>query len=384
MAARPTQDSLDLGWSDPPLSDTPQSSEQPAVPLDQLDDDEPTRVATSATSVVVPAAHAATDDALALPAGGAALDVSAAVTDALHESDIYEEGARVTEPGLAPPPPTSAEMAAAEATLTVPEATVTAAEPAFVESRVAGTPLTAPPIVNAPPVELGSREPAGAAPTEATPPATAPQPPSAMPPASIPPPPIAPSFTPASLAPTTADWEEFVSPSLLATLKRTRPTSTWTGVGLFVAALTFAGGIGIGRSMTPPMLPPITVPAPQPASLAANSLSPTAAPAGTTVASAAPVAPSKPPAPFDSKAARAALDDAANAAKTCRATGDPKGTIPTTITFGSSGEVSNVAINSSRYAGTKTARCVSERLSRARIPEFSGFPEALKKLITVH
>ena len=329
MVARAKQDSLDLGWSDPPLSDTVQSSEQPAVPLDNLDDDEPTRVATSAAAHAVPA---------------------------IDEVDIHDEGARVTEPGLAPPPPTSAEMAAAGTVAVVRETPVAAEEPALIESRV-----------------------------EAKPPATVPQRPAAMPPASIPPPPIAPAlFTPASLAPTTADWDELASPSFFATLKRTRPTSTWTGVGLFVAALTFAGGIGIGLSINPPALPPIAVPAPLPASVAAASPPPTATPAGTTEPVAAPVAAPKPPGPFDAKAARAALDAAVNAAKNCRVTGDPKGIIPATVTFASSGQVSNVAINSSRYAGTKTARCVAERLSQARAPEFSGFPEALKRLVTVH
>jgi hypothetical protein len=291
----------------------------------------------------------------ALPAGSAAHEVSAVVTEALDGSDIHEEGARVTEPGLAPPPPTSAEIATAEASAAVSATPVAAAEPVLVESRV-----------------------------EARPAATVPQPPPAMAAVSIPPPPIAPAFfTPASLAPTAVDWDEFASPSLLATMKRTRPTSAWTGVGLFVAALTFAGGIGIGRSMNPPTLPPVPVPAPLPGSVAARSLSPTSTPAGTTEPPAAPVAPSKPPAPFDAKAARAALDDAANAAKTCRVTGDPKGTVPTTVTFGPSGNVSNVAIRSSRYAGTKTARCIAERLSQARVSEFSGFPEALKEPVTV-
>lgn len=334
MVARRTQDSVDLGWSDPQLSDAIQRSEQPAIPLDNLDDDEPTRVATSAAAIVVPAA---------------------VITEALDGGDIHDEGARVTEPGLAPPPPTSAEMAAAETIAAVSETAVAAAEPVLVES-----------------------------PVEARPPATVPQPPAAMPAVSIPPPPIAPVFfTPSSFAPTAADWNELASPSLLATMKRTRPTNAWTGVGLFVAALTLAGGIGIGRSMNPPTLPPVAVPAPLPASVAAESLSKTSTPAGTTEPPAAPVAPSKPPAPFDAKAARAALDDAANAAKTCRAAGDPKGTVPTTVTFGPSGNVSNVAIHSSRYAGTKTARCIAERLSQARVSEFSGFPESLKKPVTV-
>ena len=371
MVARATQDSLDLGWSDQPLSDTVQGSEQPAVPLDNSDDDEPTRVAISAAAVVVPAARADLDRASALSPNSAVLDVPAVVTEALDTSDSHEEGARVTEPGLAPPPPTSAEIAAAQPTAALSEAPVAAPEPALVESRTIDSPRTAPPIMNPPPVELGHA-------------AVAPEPTGAAP-ASIPPPPIAPGFfTPASLAPTAVDWNEFASRSLLATMKRTRPTSAWTGVGLFVAALTFAGGILIGRGMSPPTLPPVAVPAPSPASPAAGSLSPTSTPAGTTQLPAAPIVPAQPPAPFEAKAARAALDDAANAAKTCRVAGDPQGTIPTTVTFAPSGNVSNVAINSSRYAGTRTARCVAVRLSEARVPEFSGSPEALKKPVTVH
>ena len=111
--AHATQDSLDLGWSDEPHADTSQSSEPPSVPLDNSDDDEPTRVATSAAVAVAPAARADIDTAAALAADSAALDVPDAVMEALDasdihdESDIHEEGARLTEPGLAPPPPTS-------------------------------------------------------------------------------------------------------------------------------------------------------------------------------------------------------------------------------------------------------------------------------------
>ena len=395
MVARATQDSIDLGWSDPPLSDTIQDPEQPAVPLDNLDDDEPTRVATSAAAIVVPAATVATDVASAppadaaiemaptLPAGSAALEALAVVADAIDASDIHDEGARVTEPGLAPPPPTSSQIAAAEAVVAEREIPVAAVPETAVApvSEAPVAPVHEMPLPAAQPGLVESR-------VEASHPATIPSPSAAMPAVSIPPPPIAPSFfTPSSFAPTAADWNELASPSLLATMKRTRPTSAWTGVGLFVGALTFAGGIGIGRSMNPPTLPPVAVPAPLQASVAAGSLSPTSALAHTAeqpAAPAAPAAPSKPPAPFDAKAARAALDDAANAAKTCRAAGDPKGTVPTTVTFGPSGIVSSVAINSSRYAGTKTARCIAERLNQARVSEFSGFPEALKKLVTVH
>jgi len=357
MVARAMQDSVDLGWAEEPLPETVHGSEQPAVPLDNSDDDEPTHVATSAATFIVPAAPADIEIASARSPESAALDgqdgVEALDADDIHDiHDAHDEGARVTEPGLAPPPPTSAEIAAAA--------------------------RTAPPITNPPPVELGraavaavAAEPAGRALVEA-------------PVASIPPPPLASGFfTPPSLAPTAVDWNEFASPSLLATMKRTRPTSTWTGVGLFLAALTFAGGIGVGRGMSPPALPPVAVPAPLPVSVAAGSLANTSAPAATTQPPAPPVAPSKPPAPFDRQAAHVAIDDAAKAAETCRVTGDPQGTIPTAVTFGSSGNVSNVAINSSRYAGTKTARCIAARLGEVRVPEFSGFPETLKKTVTV-
>jgi hypothetical protein len=372
MIGRATQDSVDLGWSDQTLSDTPdtvQSSEQPGVPLDNSDDDEPTRVAASAASVVVPESRGDVELPSATPAANA-LDLID-VADAFDAEDILDEGARVTEPGLAPPPPTSAEIAAAA--------------------------RTAPPITNPPPVELGraavAAEPAGAAPAEA-PAASTPAPtdaaaaaiaaPAEAPAASIPPPPLASGFvTPPSLAPTAMDWDELGPPSLLATMKRTRPTSAWTGVGLFLAALTFAGGIGVGLGMRPPALPPVPVPAPLPANAAAGSLANASTPAATAQLAPAPAAPSKPPPPFDAHAARTALDDAAKAAETCRATGDPKGTIPTTVTFDASGKVSNVAINSSRYAGTKTARCIAERLGEMRIPEFSGFPESLKKIVNV-
>ncbi len=394
MVARATQDSLDLGWADEPHADTVQSSDPPAVPLDDSNDDEPTLVATLAAVAVVPATRADIDTASAVAADSPVLDVRDAVREALdaseiHDaSDIHEEGARLTEPGLAPPPPTSAEIAAAELAAAMSEAPVVAAEPALVESPVIDTPRTAPPIMNPPPVELGraaaAPELAGAAPAEARLHAKTSQPAAAIPAASIPPAPIERGFfTPNSLAPSALDWNELASPSLLATMKRTRPTSAWTGIGLAIAALTFAAGIGIGRTMNPPALPPVPVPAPSPASAAAGSMSSIPATAATAQLPAAPVAPPKPLAPFDPNAARAALDDAANAAATCRITGDPKGTIPTTVTFGPSGKVSNVAINSSRYAGTKTASCVAARLNEARVPEFSGFPEALKRRVSV-
>jgi hypothetical protein len=180
-------------------------------------------------------------------------------------------------------------------------------------------------------------------------------------------------------------------------MKRTRPTSAWTGVALFVAAVTFAGGIGVGRGFSSTSLPPVPVPAPPAIAAAASPLPtlPTATPtlaaatptetlgAKGAAAPAAPASPTKPLAPFDAKAARAALEAAAAKTKACRPANEPKGAVATTVTFAPSGRVSDVAINTVRYAGTKTGKCITARLSEAQAPEFSGFPASLKKTIAV-
>src|SRR6187399_1384761 len=77
MAARDVQDSVDLGWSDEPPSvavATISAADSP-LPLDTSDDDEPTRVATSAALAVAPAStervsegSVPSDASLALPA----------------------------------------------------------------------------------------------------------------------------------------------------------------------------------------------------------------------------------------------------------------------------------------------------------------------------
>jgi hypothetical protein len=220
----------------------------------------------------------------------------------------------------------------------------------------------------------------------------------------IPPPPAQPVVIPAmvhanlplsSLAPTASDWNEFGSPSFLETMKRTRPTSAWTGVALFVAGLTFIGGIAVGRGTSPAALPVVPVPAPLPTSVAAPAaVIPSPASTATTAeaksdpvvaapAKAAPIAPSKALAPFDAKAARAAVDAAAAKTKSCRQTTEPKGAMATTITFAPTGSVSQVTINTTRYAGTKTGQCITARLSEAKVQEFSGKPGTLKKTVTV-
>jgi hypothetical protein len=270
------------------------------------------------------------------------------------------------------------------------EANEVAVAPAAVEEPPPSVaPRSVPPITNPPPAELAGLALAGPASPPLAEPVFPAAPEVAPPPASIPPPPITPVFyPPASLAPTAHDWNEFGSPSFLDTMKRTRPTSAWTGVGLFVAALTFAGGIGIGRGMRTPSLPPVPVPPPlvTDVAAAAPAPAPTAppadAPASTPAAPSTP-APSKPLPPFDTKAARTALDAAAEKAKACRAAHEPKGTIATTVTFLPSGQVSSVAINTARYASTKTGKCVVERLSETRAPEFAGFPAALKSKVAV-
>jgi hypothetical protein len=509
MPPRANQDSLDLGWSDVPLSDASQGQEQSEVdaaegtqgaPLDSSDDDEPTRVATAATFLIAPpptaevvasapsvevtataptveviataptveviattptaevTATAPTVEVIATaptveviataPTGEVAATLDAPVQTEQLPPEVTVEASSVSEvPAALPPSSESPVTAGVSEVVAVPllldeppltdsasdalaapppltEPAVAEAAPAAVEPTALGarqTPRTVPPITNPPPAELArppwAVEPAvapqsaipavaatpsiaPAAPVEATPPSVAPAapveatPPS-VPPASIAPPPIVPAtftpFTPASLAPMASDWNEFGSPSFLETMKRTRPTSAWTGVALFVAALTFVGGIGVGGSFSASPPPPIAVPLPPPVNApAASPLStlPTSPSTAATAAPAnpgtvAPAAPTKPLPPFDTKAARAALDAAAAKTKTCRAVNEPKGAIATTVTFAPSGRVSDVAINTTRYAGTKTGKCISQRLSEAQAPEFSGFPASLKKTIAV-
>jgi hypothetical protein len=176
-------------------------------------------------------------------------------------------------------------------------------------------------------------------------------------------------------------------------MKRTRPTSAWTGVALLVAAVAFVGGISLGRGIgasSPPLIPAPLPPAASPIATSPATPAPAATPpVGTSLTVSPPggangpeaTAPAKPAAPFDAKAARAALEAAAMKTKSCRPVNEPKGSVATTVTFAPSGHVSDVTINTARYARTKTGTCIAARLSDAQVPAFSGFPAALKKTV---
>jgi hypothetical protein len=317
---------------------------------------EPEPVAAAAALAAVPTSDAAT---ASVEPVAAATDLSEPAADA---TDLSEPAADATDP--------SEPTAEAATDLSEPAAAAPAPAPASV--RPAAPEPTSP--VRSAPVAIP--------PAPATPVFVA-----------VPPLPVA-HIAPTTLAPTTSDWNEFGSPSFIETMKRTRPTSAWTGVALFVAGATFVAGIAVGRGTTPPSLPVVAVPAALPPSVAAQPVSREPAPPAATsdtqltltaaIAGATkPTAPAKPLPPFDAKAARAAIDAAAARTKSCRQGGAPKGAAATTITFAPSGKVSTVAINTTRYAGTATGQCIATRLSEAQIPEFGGNPGILKKTIAV-
>ncbi len=440
MTGRTTQDSLDLGWSDEPPSNASPSDGTIATPLDNSDDDEPTRVATSAAFVVAPTASedvafapAPREDVAFAPAPREDVALATASTEdvafaidpaadtarfgaplvASEASAVSDESVATAPPGepanveasatAAPPSaPPAADALASPPPTSEPPVNEVAPEPSTSHGERA--PRTLPPITNPPPAEL-ARPPWAVEPTAAAPvplaqaPAAIPAAPTAppsIPPESIAPPPLVPAFVaPASLAPTATDWNEFGSPSFLETMKRTRPTSAWTGVALFVAAATFVGGIGVGHGITSPSVSPIPPPAPLPTNVTATSPAtpslPSTPPVAVTTPAQAlgaqsapePAAPTKQLPPFDAKAARTALDTAAAKTKTCRTAKEPKGAVAATVTFAPSGRVSDVSINTARYAGTKTGKCITEHLREAQVPEFGGSPTTLKKTVAV-
>ena len=160
------------------------------------------------------------------------------------------------------------------------------------------------------------------------------------------------------------------------------------GVGMIVALFL---GIVIGRGLPRPAERVATAPAPPPRSLAASvAPAPAPAPLPAESASAQPAAP-KPgggatkyaPAPFNAQAAKAAIDRVVPRLKGCKQPGEPPGTATVTVTFAPTGRVSNAAVTTQRYAGTRTGSCIAARLREARVPEFTGKPVTVKRGVAV-
>jgi hypothetical protein len=308
-----------------------------------------------------------------------------------------------------------AEVPKEEATQADPPKPETPAEPPVpaATSEASAPAEVAPPVEASPPVERSASteaSPPAEARVEASPPAEAPaevSPPAEPSPSVQAPPavetlppealwPVAPPLAKPPPLPVTAPsasnaTESFGQPGPLASLLETPPTKGWFfvgGVGMIVALFL---GIVIGRglprpaervaaapvpparSVTPPVAP-APVPAPRPAETA--SAQPASPRPGGMVTKQA-------PGPFNAQAAKLAIDRIVPRLKGCKQPGEPPGTATVTVTFAPTGRVSNAAVTTQRYAGTRTGTCIAARLREARVSEFTGKPVTVKRGVAV-
>lgn len=84
-------------------------------------------------------------------------------------------------------------------------------------------------------------------------------------------------------------------------------------------------------------------------------------------------------APFDTGAARNALNDAASKAEGCRQGGGPTGKGKVQLTFATTGKVSSASIVDGPLAGTSVGNCALRYFRAARVPGFSGSPQTVSK-----
>jgi hypothetical protein len=198
--------------------------------------------------------------------------------------------------------------------------------------------------------------------------------------------------------------------NLLSSLLATRPTNAWLSLGMVLVGGGFIAGLLLGHRSAPavraapasvagpiaiaivPSAAPALAPKPDdsPPASATAPLADTAAPAA---ASAVPPAASADPTkngaaklplePFNAKAARTNLTNAAVRAQKCRDTTAPAGSASTVVTFVPSGKVADVTVTTPAYAGTHTGRCIVSKLKSAQVPPYSGGPETMKKTLTL-
>jgi hypothetical protein len=88
--------------------------------------------------------------------------------------------------------------------------------------------------------------------------------------------------------------------------------------------------------------------------------------------------------PFDTAAARAALDASAAQASSCRKPGDPSGVAVVTITFSPTGRVTSATINGPPFAATPTGGCIASTLRKTRVPAFAGDMVTVRKTVTIN
>jgi cytoskeletal protein RodZ len=140
---------------------------------------------------------------------------------------------------------------------------------------------------------------------------------------------------------------------------------------------------------TTPTARPTTTPAATPTSVA--TAKPTSAPAAAPIAATKPTStPTYEPAgsvgtePFDSAAARSALDAAAAQASSCRKPGDPSGVAVVTITYSPTGRVTSANIGGPPFQATPTGGCIASTMRKARVPPFAGDMVTVRKTVSIN
>jgi hypothetical protein len=84
------------------------------------------------------------------------------------------------------------------------------------------------------------------------------------------------------------------------------------------------------------------------------------------------------PADIDRSAAAVAIAAAGRSAAACLSPDDPRGAMPVSVTFATSGRVTTARIEGGPFAGTEVGGCIARTLRSARVGGFEGSP------VTIH
>ncbi len=88
-------------------------------------------------------------------------------------------------------------------------------------------------------------------------------------------------------------------------------------------------------------------------------------------------------APFDKAAANAALGAGVGRAAGCKKPGDPSGVAKVSVTFSTSGRVTQAMVNGPPFAGTPTGGCIANAFRSASVPPFTGDKVTVQKTVNI-
>jgi predicted Zn finger-like uncharacterized protein len=94
-------------------------------------------------------------------------------------------------------------------------------------------------------------------------------------------------------------------------------------------------------------------------------------------------APEPPKRPFDTGAAKAALQSAAGSVPSCKTADGPTGTGKVQVTFAPSGRATAANVIEGPFGGTSVGGCIARLFRAAKVPPFSGDPVTVSKSFTV-